>query len=104
MIMPLKFLRVLLWLELLGNWELFYFDNNKTTKHMKTREFVAVLLAIMAFVSAYLCQDCGMKSIALWILIGYIVSYITVMMIIFVILDHDTSRKRSGKVNGGIEL
>lgn len=70
---------------------------------MKTREFIAVILAIIAFDSAYLCQDCGMESLALWILIGYIVGYICAMMVIFVINDN-TSHKRSGKVNGGIEL
>ena len=71
---------------------------------MKTREFISVLVAIMAFVSAYLCQDCGMKSLALWILIGYVVGYICSMMIVFVINDNISSHKRSGKVNGGIEL
>lgn len=70
---------------------------------MKTREFISVLVAIVAFISAYLCQDCGMQSLALWILIGYIVAYICVMMIVFVINDN-TSHKRSGKVNGGIEV
>lgn len=70
---------------------------------MKTREFISVLVAIVAFVSAYLCQDCGMQSLALWILIGYVVGYICVMMIVFVINDN-TSHKRSGKVKGGIEL
>ena len=70
---------------------------------MKTREFISVLVAIVAFVSAYLCQDCGMQSLAVWILIGYVVGYICVMMIVFVINDN-TSHKRSGKVNGGIEV
>ena len=71
---------------------------------MKTREFISVLIAIVAFVSAYLCQDCGMQSLALWILIGYIVGYICAMMIVFVINDNVTSQKRSGKVEGGFEV
>ncbi len=71
---------------------------------MKTREYIQTIIAVITFMVAYLFHDAGKESLALWILIGFICCYISFMMILFVIHDHETSHKRSGKVNGGIEL
>ena len=71
---------------------------------MKTREYIQAIIATITFMVAYLFHDAGEESLAFWILIGFICCYICFMMTLFVIHDREISHKRSGKVNGGIEV